>query len=370
MEITYIANKDIMEIIFSGDYIRFHNEEARNKLFSEIKRKHPHKIVFKGEDLGQWDSTLAVILFEVLKLSKGKGITVDLSALPLNLRHLLDLSFSIDRHPTVNPSFSSSFLESIGQEVLNINDSIKKGFLFIKEVFHSIFRLFSGRAVMRKIDFYFAMEGSSYKAIYIVSLVSFMVGLILAFVGAIQLKIFGAQIYVSSLVAIAMTRIMGAIMVGIIMAGRTGSSYAATIGSMQVNEELDALKTMGISQIDFLVLPRIMSLVITLPFLTILADIMGIIGGATVGIFMLDISPYEYWIFTWKALSMNNFLVGIFHGLIYGFIISVCGCYYGIHCGRKADSVGLATTQSVVSAIVWMIVLTGIITFMCEVIGI
>lgn len=216
---------------------------------------------------------------------------------------------------------------------------------------------------MRKVDFLFALQDCSYKAVGIVSLVSFMVGLILAFVGAVQLKTFGAQIYVASLVAIGMTRIMGAIMVGIIMAGRTGASYAATIGTMQVNEEIDALKTMGIPVTDFLVLPRIMALTLAIPFLVILADFMGIVGGGFVGVLMLDIPYAEYYRYTIDALDMTNFLVGLFHGLVFGVVISLCGCYFGIYCGRNADSVGKATTQAVVTAIVWMIVMTGIITF-------
>ena len=159
-------------------------------------------------------------------------------------------------------------------------------------------------------------------------------------------------------------------MVGIIMAGRTGSSYAATIGTMQVNEELDALQTMGLSSIDFLVLPRLFSLLIAMPILTMFADFAGMLGGAFVGIFMMDLPYQEYWKFAFDAFNLKNFLVGIFHGFCFGFIIAVCGCYSGLNCGRNADSVGVATTQSVVRAIVWMIVATGIITLICMELGI
>ena len=223
---------------------------------------------------------------------------------------------------------------------------------------------------MRRVDFLFALEDCGYKALPIVSLISFMVGLILAFVGAVQLKTFGAEIYVASLVTIGMTRIMGAIMTGIIMAGRTGASYAATIGTMQVNEEIDALKTMGIPIGDFLVLPRMTALVMTMPLLTMWADFMGMLGGGFVGVTMLGIPLQRYWELSLEAISLSNFMVGIFHGFVFGIVIAVCGCYYGVYCGRNADSVGLATTRAVVSAIVWMIVMTGIITVICEVLGI
>ena len=207
-------------------------------------------------------------------------------------------------------------------------------------------------------------------SIPIVSLISFMVGLILAFVGAIQLQMFGAEVYVASLVTIAMTRIMGAIMVGIIMSGRTGASFAATIGTMQVNEEIDALKTMGINVNEFLVLPRLKALVITIPLLTMLADFSGIAGGAAVGIFALNIPYSEFFKHAYNAWFLKHFLVGLFHAFVFGFIISLSGCYFGVNCGRDADSVGKSTTSAVVYSIVWMIIATGIITFCFQRIGI
>jgi phospholipid/cholesterol/gamma-HCH transport system permease protein len=229
--------------------------------------------------------------------------------------------------------------------------------------------LFS-QTVTRRVDFLFALEECGPQAIGIVSLISFMVGLILAFVGAIQLKTFGAQIYVASLVTIAMIRIMGAIMCGIIMAGRTGASFAATLGTMQVNEETDALKTMGIPLSDFLVLPRMAALVLVMPLLTMWSDFMGIFGGAAVGIFVLDIPASEYLKYSVQAWSATNFWVGMFHGFIFGFIIALCGCYEGLNCDRNAGGVGQATTRAVVSAIVWMIVATGLITLIFERLGI
>ena len=263
-----------------------------------------------------------------------------------------------------------SFFEIIGQFVLSVYYSLKRAGKFLCKTLFSINRFIFKRSVMRKIDFQFCFAECGYKAVGIVSLVSFMVGLILAFVGAIQLRMFGAQIYVASLVTIGMIRIMGAIMCGIIMAGRTGASYAATIGSMRVNEETDALQTFGFSTTDFLVLPRLLSLTFSMPILTILADLFGMLGGAFVGIAMLDISLVQYWQYTVDAFGLTDFLVGLLHGLIYGVIISLCGCYYGINCSRNADAVGFATTKSVVSSIVIMIVVTGILTFVFEVLGI
>lgn len=370
MKLDYATDKNIMHIKLSGDYLGYDDDTAKEKLYADVRKPSIKEIIIEGADLRKWDSTLVVILFEILKIAKHKSINLNLDSLPENLQKLIHLAFLVDRKPEKKVLKKNPFLEAVGTWSLNIYAAVQKGLGFIRQCLKSLGRFAASQAVMRKVDFMFALEDCSYKAVGIVSLVSFMIGLILAFVGAIQLKAFGAQIYVASLVAIGMTRIMGAIMVGVIMAGRTGASYAATIGTMQVNEEVDALKTMGIPTTDFLVLPRIMALTISIPFLTILADFMGILGGAAVGVLMLDIAPPEYYKYSMDALDMTNFFVGLFHAFVFGIVISLCGCYYGIYCGRNADSVGKATTQAVVSAIVWMIVMTGIITLILEVLGI
>lgn len=370
MQLKYALSNNSLEITLSGNYLGFDDEQTKQKLLHEIQTRRISGIVINAAKLQKWDSTLLALIFELLKAAGHKNIAVEYADFPDNLSKLIELALTVDRKPDLKHEPRLPFVEAVGAKGIAVVLAVAKGWGFIRRTFASLGRFFSGTAVMRRVDFMFALEDCSYKAVGIVSLVSFMVGLILAFVGAIQLKTFGAQIYVASLVAIGMTRIMGAIMVGIIMAGRTGASYAATIGTMQVNEEIDALTTMGISTQDFLVLPRIMALTLTIPLLTILADFMGIIGGAAVGVGMLDISAAEYWTYSVNALSMDNFLVGLFHALVFGVIISLCGCYYGIYCGRNADSVGKATTQAVVSAIVWMIVATGIITLIFEVLGI
>ncbi len=370
MNLDYQTSASQIHLELKGDYRGFDNPEAVRKLLYAASLPQFKEVAIDGAALKEWDSALLAFLYPLLKICRQRQIKARLENLPDNLQRLLELALKVDRRPEQPKSMRLSRLERLGAWVLEIWAGIKKGSVFIHTCLSSLRRLVGGAAVMRRVDFLFALEGCSYKAVGIVSLVSFMVGLILAFVGAIQLKTFGAQIYVASLVAIGMTRIMGAIMVGIIMAGRTGASYAATIGTMQVNEEIDALKTMGIPVSDFLVLPRIIALTLTMPLLTILADVTGIIGGATVGVVLLDIPLPEYWKYTFEALNLTNFWVGLFHGLVFGIIIALCGCYYGANAGRNADSVGKATTQAVVSAIVWMIVITGIITWIFEVLGI
>lgn len=370
MTLNYHITDTTLLLNLNGDYIKYDNSQEKNALISALVSKKITKIVINAKDLKKWDSSLVVVMYSLVEQARNLKIQVDLSKTPMGLKRLLTLALTVDRKPEQKKMLILPFLERLGNWGVQVYKTVLKGGYFIGQTFNSVGRLIIGRAIMRPVDFLFALQDCSWKAMSIVSLISFMVGLILAFVGAVQLKLFGAQIYVASLVAIAMTRIMGAIMIGIIMAGRTGASYAATIGTMQVNEEVDALKTMGIPVTDFLVLPRFLALVLTMPFLTMWADFMGMIGGGAVSILMLDIAPQEYIKYSVNAFNLTNFLVGVFHGLVFGCVIALCGCYYGVNCGRNADSVGVATTRAVVSAIVWMIVMTGIITLMCEVLGI
>ena len=257
---------------------------------------------------------------------------------------------------------SSDLLERIGNGAISIAGRIRDVTKFVFQIFHAIELMICRRGLTRRIDLWVEIDNAGLRAIPIVCLISFMIGLIIAFVGHMQLEMFGAEIYVAALVAISMIRILGAVMTGIIMAGRTGASYAAEIGTMRVNDEIDALKTMGISPIQFLVVPRVLALTITMPILTIIADIVAIFGGMCVAIAIMNVSIIEYWHTTMDWLSFNNFAVGVLHGWLFGWVIAIAGCWCGMHTKRTADGVGRATTRAVVAGIVGCIVVTAILT--------
>ena len=223
---------------------------------------------------------------------------------------------------------------------------------------------------MRSQDFVAAMYECGVQALPIISVTSMLFGLILAFVGAVQLTQFGAQIYVAGLVGIGMLRVMGAVMVGVVMSGRVGAAYAALIGTMQVNEEVDALATLGISPVDFLVLPRVLALTAMVPLLTLYADLMGVLGGYLVGVMMLDLNPMEYFNATTQMVPFKHVIIGLVYGTVFGVVIAVAGCYQGMRCGRSAQAVGQATTTAVVHSIVGIIVATAAITVICNVLGV
>ena len=208
------------------------------------------------------------------------------------------------------------------------------------------------------------------QALPIVTLISFLVGLILAFVGAVQLKQFGAQIYVANLVGLGMAREMGAMMTAIIMAGRTGAAFAAQLGTMRVNQEIDALTTLGIAPMQYLVLPRMLALMLMMPLLCLYADLVGIVGGAVVGITMLDLGIVEYFNQTQQALSVTDFVLGLIKSVVFGVLVAIAGCLRGMQCGNSSAAVGNAATSAVVTGIVFIVVSDSILTVLYDVLGV
>ena len=208
------------------------------------------------------------------------------------------------------------------------------------------------------------------QALPIVSLISFLIGLILAFVGAVQLQRFGAGIYVADLVGIGMAREMGAMMTAIILAGRTGAAFAAQLGTMTVNEEIDAYRTFGFSPMEYLVLPRMLALALMMPLLCLYADLVGMIGGAVVGIGVLDLTLTQYMQQTQGAVSLMDLSVGLGKSVMFGLLVAFSGCLRGMQCGRSSAAVGVAATSAVVTAIVFIIVTDSIVTVVTNMIGI
>ena len=167
-----------------------------------------------------------------------------------------------------------------------------------------------------------------------------------------------------------MTREMAAIMTAIVMAGRTGAAFAAQLGTMHVNDEIDAFRTMGVSPMEFLVLPRMLALVLMMPLLVLYADLMGILGGMVIGIGVLELTPMEYYQQTIAAVRLQDFGIGLFKGAVFGILVAVAGCLRGMKCGRSAQAVGAATTSAVVTGIVYIISSDAVITILCDVLGI
>jgi phospholipid/cholesterol/gamma-HCH transport system permease protein len=261
-------------------------------------------------------------------------------------------------------------LERFGDKVLQIYESLRVAFNFLGDIVVSIGRLIRGRSYFRWDDFTLIVQRCGIDTLMLVSLISLLVGMILAFVGSIQLKMFGAQIYISDIVGIAMVRVLSAVMTGIIVSGRIGASFGAELGMMEANEEIDALKTLGVSPVEFLVIPRVLALVMMMPILTIYADFMGILGGFIISTQMLHLNPVEYLNHTQHAVKLSYVWIGLIHSFVFGVIIAVAGCLRGIHCERDSTGVGNATTSAVVTGITGIVIATAIITYICQILGV
>jgi phospholipid/cholesterol/gamma-HCH transport system permease protein len=329
------------------------------------------RLQFDAAQLGAWDSGLLAFLVGIQDLCKTRGLNLDPGNLPEGASRLLKLATAVpERQGARRAEKRVDFLTLVGSESQALWRSGGEMLEFLGMSIQTFGQLLIGRARYRRSDLVDIIYECGAAALPIVALISFLVGLILAFVGAIQLQQFGAQIYVADLVGIAMAREMGALMTAIIMAGRTGAAFAAQLGTMQVNEEIDALSTFGLSSMEFLVMPRMIALILMMPLLAIFADLLGILGGALVGVGMLNLSVTSYINETVNGIGLTDFAVGIFKAAVFGVLIAVSGCLRGIQCGRSASAVGLAATSAVVTGIVFIIVTDGIFAVLTSALGI
>ena len=359
-------------LFLSGDWLLVNELPMLTKIIDECRTAPEIRYIsFDSRNLGKWDSALLTFLLGLIDQCRSYDIFVNREGLPAGVSRLLALATAVpERKDARRIASREPFFARVGGAAVTIRRSLLDLLDFIGEIAAAFWLLFTGKARFRRSEFLSIIQECSADALPIVSLISLLVGLILAYVGAIQLRMFGAQIYVADLVGIGMVRAMGAIMTGIIIAGRTGASFAARIGTMQVNEEIDALQTTGVSPMEFLVLPRVLALALMMPLLCIYADLMGILGGFIVGVFVLDLNFFEYYTETIKAVGLVNVWIGLFSGFVYGILVSIAGCLRGMQCGRSASAVGDATTSAVVTSIVSIVVATTIITVLCDILGI
>ena len=328
-------------------------------------------IVFDTREIASWDTGLLTFLNNLRNSCSRQNISLNRDGLPEGARKLLELASAVPETKDARPAEQqTSFIIHLGEEAINFFQSAGEMLAFIGDAGLAFARLLRGKAQYRRADLGLIIQAAGAQAVPIVSLINFLVGLIIAFTGAIQMKKFGAQIYVADLVGIAMVRLMAAIMTGIVMAGRTGGAFAAQLGTMQVNEEIDALQTLGISPTEFLVLPRMVALGLMMPPLCLYANFMGILGGMVVAVGMLDMGFMQYYHETVAAVGLWNLGIGLFSGFVFGIIVALAGCMRGMQCGRSASAVGDAATSAVVTAIVGIILATAVITLLCNFLGI
>jgi phospholipid/cholesterol/gamma-HCH transport system permease protein len=306
------------------------------------------RLSFDTRGVTAWDTALVTFGFAVAELAARRNVELDLEGLPPAARRLLALARAVPPHALTPAVVDDVLTARVGRIGLRVWGTVGDALGFLGETVLALLALLRGRARFRRLDLLHAMEATGVSALGIVGLVNFLIGAVLAFVGAVQLQAFGAAIYVANLVAIGVTRELAPIMTGIVMTGRTGASFAALLGTMTVNEEVDALVTMGLRPVETLVLPRVLAAALMLPALVAYADVLGTLGGMLVGVTMLDLSPVEYLRQTRDALALRQVWIGLGKAVAFGTVVALTGCYYGIRCGRSAAAVGEATTKAVV----------------------
>ncbi|MBF6569025.1 MAG: ABC transporter permease [Candidatus Binataceae bacterium] len=337
----------------------------------KIAAHPPRLIVYDARELSAWDSSLISFLFELGEFVREHKIEQDRSGLPAGVQRLLALAESVpERKAARTDTVSAMFIDRVGASTIAYAASFADFLGFLGSLSIAFGRMLSGRARFRGSDLFEALQQCGANALVIVALISYLVGVILAFMGAVQLQQFGASIYVADLVGIGMVRDMGAMMTAIIMAGRTGAAFAAQLGTMKVTQETDALTTMGISPMEFLVLPRTIALVMMMPLLCLYSDLIGIMGGASVGAGVLNLSLTVYLKETIAALTLGGFLGGLVKSAVYGALIAVAGCWRGFQCARSSSAVGDAATEAVVTGIVMIVAACGIFAVLFHILGI
>jgi phospholipid/cholesterol/gamma-HCH transport system permease protein len=317
------------------------------------------RLSFDATGLTAWDSSLLVIVERVVAHCRQRGVPVDNAALPDGLRRLLALSEATpaQRPPPAPPP--SPPLARLGTRAIAHWRACLRLLAFMGEVTFSLARLLTHQARVRNVDLLGELQEAGARSLSIAAVVSFLLGVIVAFVAVVTLERFGATLYVADAVTIGMVREFGPIMTAVVMAGRSGSAYAAQLGTMKVTQEVDALTTMALPPIDFLVLPRVLALSLMLPLLTVYSDFIAIgAGGLIVMANGESIVKYLHEVPT--SISLSMFWISFIKSTVFGAVVAISGCMHGLRAQKGAAAVGDAATATVVTSIVWIIAIDGV----------
>jgi phospholipid/cholesterol/gamma-HCH transport system permease protein len=357
---------DAVIIVLAGDW-QLENDVPR---FAPLMESVPSPgtaagvVAFDTAELGTWDSSLLIFVRDAQEFAEQHKLAFDAAGLPERITRLLDLARVVPDRAVEEEPPTLSRVARIGVAGASAFAAFTAAITFTGAVAQSLARVLTRRVRMRWREFWVVVQSNSSGALPIVTLIALLVGVIVAFLGVVVLKRFGAGYYVSYLSGYGMLREMGALMTGIIIAGRTGAGFAAELGSMKITEEIDAYSTLGISPIDHLVLPRVLGLFVMMPLLVIYADFVGIAGGMLVAIAMLDLTVTQFVTGLLTAVTISDALLGVFKATVFGAIIGIAGCMKGLQTGSDAGAVGRSATSAVVMGITLVIFANAIIDWL------
>jgi len=333
-----------------------------HRLQSDLKKTTFSSLTVSLDDVSYFDDYGALVLLELKKIAlaqNGSFTIIDNHGKAQKILSIVDFEKQEDILPLKGRRVSN-LVEKIGSAAIEQTNNAKELVSFLGSFILAFIQGFSHIKSLRFNDTIKCMEKTGVNALPIVGLTSFLLGLVIAFMSSLQLKQFGANIFVASLVAVAMVSELGPIMTAIVVAGRTGSAFAAEIGTMKISEEIDALTTMGFNPLVFLGLPRVLSAIIVVPLLTLFSNVFAIAGGLIVGVFMLDLTTSSYMSQTIKALDLFEVTWGLSKSMCFAVIIGSVGCLRGFQTKGGADAVGNAATSAVVTSVFLIILIDSI----------
>lgn len=356
---------DVLEVSLAGAW---RITAARPAWRHLVEKSPPRRVRVRADEVERWDSSLLLFLFEVQEWCRATGAAWEVDALPEKVRRLL-AQFAASHATSLPHDRSQSFLATVGTATMEVWDRVREISQFVGECVIGWVRLVKSPHKFRWRDCIYEMQHCGAMALPIVSLIAFLIGVTLAYTGALVLRQYGGDIYVADLIGLATVREMGAVMTGVVLAGRTGAAFAATLGNMKANEEIDALETLGISPVEFLVLPRLLALAVMMPLLALYANALGILGGMAVSLGVLSISPTAYWVEMGTIVTLSDVATGVIKAIAFGLIVGLAGCLRGLQAERSAAGVGRAATSAVVTAILLIVVADAIFAVLFNVVG-
>jgi len=342
--------------------------ERRPRWPDAVRNHRPTRIILRAEGLGSWDSSLALYLQAARTWGDANQAAWVLEGFPEAVEKL---TATLSRKPIqpAKPQGLPDLFTALGGTIFKFWAETKDLAQLVGDCVFSVGRFFRGHAQFRWRDCFYEMQQCGAMALPIVGLISFLVGVPLAYTGWIVVRQYGGDIWIADMVGLAVVREMGPMMAAIVLAGRTGAAYAATLGNMKANEEIDALETLGISPVQFLVLPRMFALTVMMPLLGLYANALGILGGMVVALGLMAIPPTAYWVEMQNIIDMSDIVVGVIKGGAFGFIVGLAGCLRGLQAEKSAAGVGRAATSAVVTALLLLIIADAIFAVLFNALG-
>jgi len=347
--ITYEKHQQHIKLVSQGEWTLKSLPKIRKQLNTLFNTLSSDKnIIWDFSKIDDFDSSGILLLMEYYELFSQKN-KVELVGYTESQKDMYDLLKQSNEE--IIPPKNEGLLENIGKSTFSVYDDIKDFLAFLGQLFATLFHTFLNPRNIRFKEVIYHIHHSGFNALIIIGLTSFLVGMVIAYQGAVQLAKFGADIFIVDTVGISIVRELGPLITAIVIAGRSGSAYTAEIGAMKITEEIAAMRTMGFDPYSFLVLPRIFALVIALPLLIFFSDIMGIFGGMVASGMQLNISYTQFIDRLYEVLEVKHYILGMIKGPVFAFVIAAVGCFRGLQVSDNTESIGLHTTASVVNSI-------------------